>query len=591
MGTKKICILGAGYGGVHAAKLLNRKFKKDDNLEITLINKQPYHTLLTELHEVAGGRVERDSVKVNLEKIFGKSKVKVKLDEITEIDFEKNTLNSPNNRYDYDYLIIGSGSEPAFYNISGAKENSFTIWSYEDAIRIREHIETMFEKASVENNKDKRRKMLTFMVAGAGFTGVETIGEIAEWKNKLCKDYNISKSEVRLIIADMSPKILPILEEKLIRKAEKRLRKLGVEIYTKCPISEVSKDYVIMKDNEKVNCKTLIWSAGVQANKFTKELGLTLGAGGRIVTNEHMQTVDHKNVYVVGDNVDYEDNSNKLPQIVETALQTAETAVENIKNDIDGKSKIAHKSNYHGLMVSIGSRYAVASVGGMKLSGFFAMAVKHLVNLHYLFGVGGFNLIWSYLMHEIFHIKEKRSLLGEHFSYNTPNFWLVPLRVFLGAHWLIEGIKKIQDGWLDPGNIFIIQTEVSGASETADAAANAVEPLLSSPPAIYQWFMDTFVEKVAYPMQAMVVITEVAIGLALIAGLFTMISAIVSLFLTFNFIISAMADASILWYSFSSIALIGGAGRTFGLDYYVMPWIKEKWNKTKLARKFYVYID
>src|SRR5690606_16909049 len=122
---------------------------------------------------------------------------------------------------------------------------------------------------------------------------------------------------------------------------------------------------------------------------------------------------DYKNVYVVGDCGYYEEDGQRgYPQIVEAAEQTAATAVENIIADMNNAPKKPFKSNYHGFMVSIGSRYAVANVGGMQLSGFFAMAIKHMVNLYYLFGVGGVALCWKYLMHEFFHIREKRSILG-----------------------------------------------------------------------------------------------------------------------------------------------------------------------------------
>ena len=126
--VKKIVILGTGYAGVQAAKLLNKKFKKDTNVEITLIGRDPYHTLMTELHEVAGGRVEQDSVQISLKRIFSGKRVNVVLDEITAIDFEKQSLSSSNAKYDYDYLVLGTGSEPAFFGVPGVKENGFTVF-------------------------------------------------------------------------------------------------------------------------------------------------------------------------------------------------------------------------------------------------------------------------------------------------------------------------------------------------------------------------------------------------------------------------------------------------------------------------------
>lgn len=612
--TKKIVILGAGYGGVHAAKLLNKKFKKNDNIEVTLIDKNTFHSLLTELHEVAGSRVEPDSVQIDLKKIFNATKVDIVTDNITGIDFKAQKLTSETDSYSYDYLILGTGSEPAFFNVPGCKENSFTLWSFDDAMRIREHIENMFKKARVEKNIQKRREMLTFVVAGAGFTGIEAVGEIMEWKTKLCRENYIDESEVRLMVVEAMDNILTMLGDGMRVKAERYLSRKGVEVLKSAPIIGVEKDHIKLRGGEEIRTNTLIWTCGVQGKEETAKLGLTMGKRNRIQTNEFMQSMDYKNVYLVGDNSYLEEDGKPLPQIVETALQTAETVVHNIEADIAGKEMKAHKSNYHGFMVSIGGRWGVAEVGGMKLTGFFAIAMKHLVNMHYLWGVGGFNVVWGYLLHEFFHMKENRSIMGGHLSAKSPTFLLAVLRVFVGVLWLIEGIKKINEGWLVPGShkldfMFTSTQATAGASQAAEGAANAVAgasqaaaggagqaaaavtPLLAKPPVFYQWFLDTFLQPVSGVFQFLVVFIEIGIGLALIAGLFTFIASIVSIGMNLNFILSAMAGKESLWYIFASIALLGGAGRAFGLDYYVMPWIKNWWNRTKFARKTYLYID
>ena len=151
-------------------------------------------------------------------------------------------------------------------------------------------------------------------------------------------------------------------------------------------------------------------------------------------------------------------------------------------------------------MVSVGSHYCVAELMGVQLSGFFAMMMKHLVNMHYLWGVGGLRLIWNYLRHEFFHMEDRRSFVGGHLSFRTQTLWLIPLRIYVGILWLIEGIKKVNEGWLEPGNIKIVQIAGgSGATQLADAAkcysccSSGTYRLLSAPPAIYQWFMDTVV--------------------------------------------------------------------------------------------------
>lgn len=629
--VKKIVILGTGYAGVHAAKLLSKKYKKNTNVEITLIGKDPYHTLMTELHEVAGGRVEQDSVQISLKRIFSGRRVNVVLDEITAIDFENRTLTSNTEKYSYDYLVLGTGSEPAFFGVPGVKENGFTVWSLEDALRIREHVENMFRKAQKERDVAKRRRMLTFVVAGAGFTGIETVGELLEWKDKLSRNYDIDNKEVSLYVVEALDKILPILNDGLIAKSERYLTKHGVHILKSSPITNVEKESITLKNGKQIETNTLIWTCGVQASKFAANLGLKTARAGRVQTNEYMQSVDYGNVYVVGDNSYIEEEGKGLPQIVETALQTAETAVHNIVADMEKGQKKAHKSNYHGLMVSIGSRYAVASLMGMSMSGFMAMAMKHLVNLHYLFGVAGFNAVWAYITHEFFNIQERRSIIGGHASTKTHAFWLFPLRIFIGIMWLLEGAKKFfgeetwktatesfgtiknlfngigADSWLKAGNVkmpfeWLQAAGTSGASAAAEATSGASAaagasswptPIISEMPGFFKAIMKLMIPNadIAVWFQRMVVFMEIGMGLALLAGLFTFLASAASAFMVTNFILSAMAGWEILWYFFGSIALMAGAGRVLGLDYYVMPWLKRWWNNTSIARKTYLFVE
>ncbi len=602
--TKQIVIIGGGYGGVHAARLLSKAARNGMDISVLLVDRRPYHTLMTELHEVAGNRVEAESVQIDLREVFCASGVRVETEEIKSIDFKGQKLQAESESYSYDYLIIDTGAEPAFFGTPGVKENGFTLWSFEDAIRIREHVKNMFDKARTEKDQSRRRAMLTFIVAGAGFTGIETMGEILEWRKELCREYEIDSREVNLMVVEAMGSILPILNERLIKKSERYMKRHDVEIITSAPITEVKKESIILKDGREIPTRTLIWTCGVQGSDFAAKTELTHGGRGRIQVNEYMQSVDYQNVFAVGDNAFYEEPDGKggkkpIPQIVEAALQTAETAVHNILASIDKRDKKPFKSNYHGFMVSIGGRYAVANIGGRSMDGFFAMALKHLVNIHYQYGVGGFARIWDYIMHEFIYVREGRSILGGHLSARTPILWLAILRVYLGVIWLIEGVKKINEGWLDPGKNFIaaMPRPEDVPLESTDAVTNATqvtqyypEPLLKEPPEVFQWFMKTFIEPNAYLFQVLIVLTEAAIGLALIAGLFTILASLGSIFLCLNFILSAMAGSEIFWYIFAGIAMFGGAGRAFGLDYYVIPWIKHRWKRTAFARRTHLYV-
>jgi len=618
---KRIVILGAGYAGVHAGKLLHKKFKKDDSVEITLIDRKPYHTLMTELHEVAGHRTNEDAIRVDISKIFAKRKVDFVQADIKAIDFTKQELQSNHGAtYKYDYLVIGTGSEPCDYGIEGVKENSFALWSYEDALRIREHILHMFREAEKEINPARRKSLLNFVVAGAGFTGVEMVGELVEWTRTLAKQFNVNIEEVSVSIVDVLPKVLPMLPDKLIHKATRRLQKMGVNILLNSAIEKVDKTYASV-GGKKINTHTVIWTAGVMGCSFGAKLGLTMGKKGRVQVNEYMQSIDYKNVYLIGDNAYFEEGNRPVPQIVEAAHQTAETAVHNIHADVVGKEKEKFESNIRGFMVSIGSRYGVANLGAKKpiaMSGFLAMLMKHMINMVYLFKVAGVNRTFSYMLHEFFHVKDRRSFVGGHFSKASPNFFLLPFRVYLGIMWMIEGFKKIDEGWLKEAKMIASDavSAASGAVETAtdavSAASGAVatatdavsaatevgeqvsqygEPLIKNVPGFMQWIIDNIVAPNAVAFQTVMVLTEIVLGACLVVGLFTFIWSIVSVGLTVGITLTGMSDASILWYFFGGIALIGGSGSMFGLDYYVLPWLKERWKKIGIVRKSYLYFD
>jgi NADH:ubiquinone reductase (H+-translocating) len=596
--TKKIVILGAGYGGVHAAKVLSKKYKKDENVEIILIDKMPNHILMTELHEIAGSRVDPSSVMIDIRQIFHKSKVKVVTEEVTKIDLEKQKLITNYHEFAYDYLVLGTGSEPAYFGTPGVKENGFSLWSIDDALKLREHIEKTFKKAALEKDTEKRKALLTFVVAGAGFTGIETIGELIDAKKVFSKKYNVDIKEVKLMVVEAVARILNILDDGNVEKSEKFLYKNNVELRKNAPIVEVNPDSMVLKDGTVIPTYTLIWTCGIQGKEINSKFGLTMGKKGRIQTNEFMQSVDKENVYIVGDSAYYEekDSPRGLPQIVETALQTADTAAHNIIADIEKSTKEKFKSNYHGFMVSIGSHYGVANLNGFKPSGFFALVMKHLVNMHYLFGIGGFKFIFQYLNHEFFGIKDQRSIMGGHLSRKSSTLFLVVLRLYIGVLWVIEGVNKIQQGWLSPDKIYIVQVAgTSSASQTATSttakAATTVVPILSQPPHFFTAFMNTFIAPYAHFFQSSIVLMEVAIGLALIAGCFTFLASLASIFLAINFILSAMAGVEIFWYIFGGIALLGGAGRSFGLDYYIMPVIFRWFKNFVLGESKPVYQD
>lgn len=680
--STKIVVVGAGYSGILTAKKLAKKFKKHDDVSITIVDKNPFHTMLTELHEVAANRVEEDSIKLSLKKIFAGRKVNTVLDTVTNIDFAKKVIEGKRGSYDYDYIVIAAGSKPTYFGTPGAEEYSYKLWSYDDAIKLKDHIHDSFRKAAVESNIDVKKKLLTFYISGAGFTGAEMAGELAEYVPILCKNFEIERNLVTIRLVDLLGRTVSTLPEKLSAKVERRLKKMGVEVILNTGVVTVGEDYIETRTDGKVTKSgtcTVIWSAGIESSDITNEAAKNLDSvkRGRLKVDQYLRSLTDKHVYVVGDNMFFipEGSDKVVPQMVENCEQSAATAAQNIYADVTKSVQLkAYKPAFHGMMVSIGGRYGVAYVGTenskFSLASFFAMFAKHFINIIYFVQVLGWNKVFSYIKHEFFTIRNCRSFVGGHFSNRTPSFLLVALRVWLGAVWIFEGVMKIAEGWFKTpmltnffngsnswynsilkvsyhagstsgqavkGAADAVSSATGAASTATDAvsaatgavsnavsnAANAVgtvicnfnflglfkvifvsgKKLAESALGDYAIkldvpFMNWTLKKFILPsngmqmfMQIFIVVGEILIGLALIGGLFTSVASAFSLVLQFMFVCTTGLYLNTLWMIFAAIAILIGAGRTFGLDYYVMPYLKKQWSRVPFVRRLYIYHD
>ena len=342
---KRIVVLGGGYGGILTAKHLEKKLRKHD-VKITLIDKNPYHTMLTELHEVAAGRVHEDSIKIYFDQVFAGRKVDFEMDEIREIDFAKQKLISENNAYPYDYLVIGTGCKPTFFGNDEYKEHVFTLWSLEDATKLHEHILEQFRKAAKEKDEAIRKQILSFVIVGAGFTGVEMAGELAEYVPELFLEYRVNREDVSIKLLDMADRVLPTFPEKLSANALKKLNKLGVECLTGAKCGNITENS-IQSGDEVIKSETIVWTCGVEGSTLIDSINEIEKKGrGRLVCNKYLQAEGKENVYVVGDNIYYipEGEEKAVPQMVENAEHSTKLVAYNIFADIKGEVKKEYKA-------------------------------------------------------------------------------------------------------------------------------------------------------------------------------------------------------------------------------------------------------
>ena len=202
------------------------------------------------------------------------------MDKIDDINFETKTLTgAAGQTYSYDYLVLAAGSKPTFFGVKGASQYAFKLWSYNDAVVLKERILHCFREASREIDSEKRKKLLTFFTVGAGFTGTEMAGELAEWIPILCHQFEIKREEVTLYMADLLDRVVPTMPSKYCMRCHGRLTKMGVTIMLKNNVVEIGKDFIVLQEGDvqqRIESSTIIWAAGTDGASIAQKAAKTL---------------------------------------------------------------------------------------------------------------------------------------------------------------------------------------------------------------------------------------------------------------------------------------------------------------------------
>lgn len=396
MEKPKIVILGAGYGGLMTAVKLQKRLSANQ-ATITLVNKNDYHYQSTWLHESAAGTLHHDRTRIKIADVVNLSKVNFVQDTVVTIKPDERKVVLENDELSYDLIVVGLGFEAATFGIPGLEENALMITSLDSTRLIREHIEYNF--ALYHNEEEKNDARLNIVVGGAGFTGIEFVGELANRLPELCKEYDIDRSKVRLINIEAAPTIMPGFDPQLIEYAMSSLEARGVEFITSAMLKECHEDRIVYeKDGEEVEIPTMttVWAAGVKANSIVEESGFETNRG-KVEVRPDLRAPDYDNVFVVGDCalIMNEETGRPYPPTAQIAIQQADVIAKNIKKLVEGDQElIKFEPNILGTVASLGNNDAIGTIfNDRKIFGWFATVMKKVIDNRYLLKLGGIPLL------------------------------------------------------------------------------------------------------------------------------------------------------------------------------------------------------
>lgn len=389
----KIVILGAGYAGLKTTRNLTKMLSPEE-ADIVLVNKHNYHYETTWLHEVAAGTINPNQARFMISDVINPNRVRLIYDTVVEVDKEGQRVILENGEITYDYLVIALGFESNTFGIKGMDEYAYAIVDIDSSRLIREHIELQFAKYRTEENPDD--SMLTILVGGAGFTGIEFVGELVEKVPQLCKKYDIDRHKARIINVEAMPSILPMFDKDLVSYAMKSLEDRGVEFRLGTPIKECTEEgFVVGDDNELIKAGTIVWTGGVTGSSVLGKSGFEI-TKGKVTVNGDLRAPGYENIFVLGDCawVMNEEEGRPYPPTAQAAIQHADTCAYNIRALLHGEPLQKFVFTDRGTVASLGVTDGIGSIfSGTKLKGKSAAAMKKVVDNRSLFLLGGTKIL------------------------------------------------------------------------------------------------------------------------------------------------------------------------------------------------------
>jgi NADH:ubiquinone reductase (H+-translocating) len=380
----RVVIVGAGFGGLTAARRVAKL-----PVQVTLVDRRNHHTFQPLLYQVATAGLSPGEIAAPIRSILkARTNVEVLLEEVIDFDLDRKQVITKAKSLDYDFLIIASGATHAYFGHEEWEPLAPGLKAIEDALEIRRRVLLAFELAEIQAAEGGNATPLQFVVIGAGPTGVELAGTLAEVAHHSMNHEfrKIDPRQARILLIEGGPRVLPAYSEDLSRKAETQLRHLGVEVRTSHMVTGVEPG-AVWTGNEKLPASVTLWAAGVAASPLGKRLKVPVDRAGRVLVRPDLSIPGHAEVFAIGDLAALNDESGKLlPGVAQVAIQQGNWAAEMIARDLENQPRRDFHYHDKGSLATIGRAAAVAQFGKFEISGYFAWLAWLFIHILFLIG-------------------------------------------------------------------------------------------------------------------------------------------------------------------------------------------------------------
>jgi NADH:ubiquinone reductase (H+-translocating) len=394
--TPHIVIVGGGFGGLYCARALRRA-----PVRVTLVDRRNHHLFQPLLYQVATAALNPSDIAYPIRSVLrGQANTRVILAEAAGVDVPAKKLLLTDGELAYDTLVLATGATHSYFGKDRWAPFAPGLKTLEDALEIRRRVLLAFEEAEREDDPVKRQAWLTFVVIGAGPTGVELAGALAEIaRHTLARDFRrVDPREARVILLEGAPRVLPPYPEVLSEKARAQLERLGVEVRLGALVTDVDAQGVAAGP-ARISARTILWAAGVQASPLAASLGAPLDRAGRVLITPELTPPGRSDVYVIGDLASLKEGDRVIPGVAPAAIQMGRHAAANILRGLRGEPPLPFRYKDKGLLATIGRGAAVAAVGKLRMAGWIAWWLWLLVHIFFLIGFRNRFLVmfgWAY---------------------------------------------------------------------------------------------------------------------------------------------------------------------------------------------------